>query len=449
MYRILCSLFFLNLCYSAFSQDISTQTQRHLMGYWEGAFIKNNAYQKIDIQFYENDEKLTSLQIMEEWHPVFGEFELPVDIDSLGIISMNTGYGKAKMQLDSNNLEIIGHIENQNPSVYIHFKKVPEPPALNYTVEPVEVTNGEISLQSYLHRPNSNPTKTAVILATGRGCYPISIKYNLYAKFLRQYGITVLAYRKRGVGQSSGDCATATLDDLASDVLACKRFLENHPDGYENIGVIGSSAGGWVMAKAEEQTDFDFMIGIVGPSTSVREQQFQSMEYGCDLYKLTETARKNIEAYTNLLFDAPVNEASFKKIMTLHSKAEAEGWNQLLDDTDIPKSMNEMDNLWVRRHDYDPRESLANYNQPLLMIYGERDWIVPHAENVNRLKEIFSGDRAKLLTTVVAHNAEHGTETEGKYIQLGEGQSYWHFYRIAPEVTIEIVKFMKENGWMR
>lgn len=429
----------LSCAYTNAQQDIS----KAIEGYWEGALIKDNSYQKIDIQFFIDNEKLNSLLIIEEWHPQFGEFITPVEIDSLNQIKMNIAYGKAALQLDKNASELIGQIEGSLPTIYVHLKKVPDPPNPNYNIEAVEIQNGSVTLSGHLHQPKFNTSGTAIIMVGGRGCYAGETKYDLYAKLLRSYGISVLVFNKRGTGNSTGDCALATIDDLASDLVACKTYLDRHPNNYRAIGVIGSSAGGWVISKAEELTNFDFMISIVGPSTSVKEQQLQSMTYGFEEFDLSETAQNQLIEYTNLMFDAKSNTASFDKFKALLATSEEQNWKQLLDDTDIPGSVDGIDELWVRRHNYDPASTLANFDKPFLAIYGEKDWIVPSKENIERLEVLFTNDRRNLLTTVVAPNAQHGTETDGEYVKLANNGSYWRFFRISPVVQIEIIKFLK------
>ncbi|QBA64028.1 alpha/beta hydrolase [Muriicola soli] len=427
----------------AFGQNYNSIGET-LTGSWDGAFIKGNSYQKIQIEFSQKEGKVFGLQIMEEWHPSYGEFQVPVEIDSIGKIRLATGYGEAELVLDVKNLELIGQLKDQNPSIYLHFKKTAEKPKPDFSVEEVSISNGEISLSGHHHIPSINVKKTAIIIVGGRGCYAGSTKYNLYAKFLRKYGMSVLVYNKRGTGLSSGDCGTATMEDMAKDLISAKQFLANHQNGYEKIGVLGTSAGGWTMLKGEELTDFDFMISIVGPSTSVKDQQLQSMAYGADVFKLSQTAKRNVEVYTEMMFSAKTSQGDFDKMNDLLLRAEKENWKQLLEDTDIPQSVAGIEQLWVRRHNYDPKSVLSAFNNPYLAIYGERDWIVPPGENISLLKSYFA-DRPDLLTVVEAYNAEHGMEMEAKWIDLSAGRSYWHFYRISPEVRIEIVDFLRKH----
>ncbi|MBT8271742.1 MAG: alpha/beta hydrolase, partial [Bacteroidia bacterium] len=407
----------------------------------------NNSYQKLEIDFYEKDGELFGLQIMDEWHPTFGEFNVPVTVDSTGIIKFGTGYGMANLNLDKNNLEIFGQLEGFNPSIYVHLKKIARKPAPDYKVEEISVSNSDITLAGHLHIPKAFEHKTAIILVGGRGCYADNTKYNLYAKFLRAYGVTVLAYQKRGNGDSTGDCSRATIGELAGDVVQMKDYLMKHPNGYKNVGVLGISAGGWTMVRAGEQTDFDFMISIVGPSTSVRDQQFQSAKYGAEIYKLSDSAKNNLKEYTRLMFEAESTPEGFENMMAILNRSVEEGWREILDDTDIPESIEAIEDLWVRRHDFDPKTALSNYKKPFLGIYGDRDWIVPYKENIQSLNSYFS-ERPDLLNTVVAYNAEHGMETESKAVDLGDNQSYWHFYRISPHVRIEIIKFLTKYNFI-
>jgi len=85
--------FTLLTCASGQAQEQKKKIFQAIEGYWEGGFVKNNSFQQLDMRFYGDDENIQSLQVMEEWHPQYGEFVIPVSIDSLGQIILNTGYG--------------------------------------------------------------------------------------------------------------------------------------------------------------------------------------------------------------------------------------------------------------------------------------------------------------------------------------------------------------------
>ena len=429
------------------AQSSSSEVYQKIDGYWQGAFIKNNSYQKLEVQFYMEQDAMKSLQIIDEWHPQFGEFVLPVTVDTLNQISFNTGYGKALMKLDKNALEMVGQIQGSLPTIYVHLKKIPDPPAPDFQAEEVQILNGSNTLYGHLHQPAIR-SKTAIIIVGGRGCYAGNTKYDLYAKLLRNYGVSVLSFHKRGTGRSSGNCSTATIEDLASDIAACREFLASHENQYAAIGVLGSSAGAWVMNKAGEQADFDFMISIAGPATSVYEQQMKSMENGFEFYGLYKESKSEAMEYTRMMFEARANQKSLDNFRELLGKSEQNGWKELLEDTDIPTTIQDIENLWVRRHKYDPKRALSSFEKPYLAIFGQIDWIVPYQENIEKLNEYFSPNNRPKLTTVVAHDAEHGTETKGKYISLEGDQSYWRFFRVSPIVQISIIQFLKKHNFI-
>ncbi len=447
IFRRLVFILMISLGFLLHPQEIPDEIAQRIEGYWQGGFIKNNSFQNLEVRFFREEGAMNSLQIIEEWHPQFGEFVLQVTIDTLGQIAFNTGYGKAVMHLDGQALEMAGQIQGSLPAIYVHLKKIPDPPAPKYAVDEVQIQNGPLSLFGHLHTPDIR-NKTAVIIVGGRGCYAGNTAYDLYAKLLRAYGVSVLAFHKRGTGNSTGDCETASISDLASDLAACRNFLANHANEYTSIGVLSSSAGAWVMAKAEEQTDFDFMISIAGPATSVFEQQMQAMENGFAFYGLPETSKANAMEYTRMMFNARANQKSLEKFQELLIQSETEGWKDLLEDTDIPTSIESMENLWVRRHDYDPKNTLASFENPYLAIFGQIDWIVPFQENIDRLNAYFQSQKSHLLTTVVAYDAEHGTETKGKYGVLGNDKSYWRFFRVSPIVQISIIDFLRSHDFI-
>lgn len=70
-------------------------------------------------------------------------------------------------------------------------------------------------------------------------------------KHLRNAGIMVLSYDKRGVGDSQGGWETATVDDLAADACAALAFLRHQPGtNPDRASIFGHSEGGWVALRA-------------------------------------------------------------------------------------------------------------------------------------------------------------------------------------------------------
>lgn len=95
-------------------------------------------------------------------------------------------------------------------------------------------------------------------------------------------GRIVLAFDKRGSGQSEGDGNNAGFDILARDAIAAMDFLAAREHvARESVGLAGSSQAGWVAAKAIElgvPVADVFLLNAAGTAFTVREQNLYNTE---------------------------------------------------------------------------------------------------------------------------------------------------------------------------
>lgn len=86
--------------------------------------------------------------------------------------------------------------------------------------------------------------------------------FKVLAEYLTQQGIAVLRYDKRGVGQSTGNWATVTSQDLTRDVMAGIDYLKTRQEiDAASIGLIGLSEGGLIAAiVASQYMDIAFAV---------------------------------------------------------------------------------------------------------------------------------------------------------------------------------------------
>jgi hypothetical protein len=108
--------------------------------------------------------------------------------------------------------------------------------------------------------------------ATARAYLP-----DLQALLVRN-GVAVLAYDKRGIGQSGGrypgESPTATaIDVLARDAAAAVRFLARQPEiDRARIGLAGHSQAGWIMPlAASREPAVRFLVVFSGPAVTADE----------------------------------------------------------------------------------------------------------------------------------------------------------------------------------
>ena len=94
-------------------------------------------------------------------------------------------------------------------------------------------------------------------------------------------GIAVLAYDKRGNGQSTGNypgeqASSQTIDTLARDAQAAAAFLGAQPEiDARRVGLVGGSQAGWIIPLAASRTpEVSWAFIESGPVVSVGESDF-------------------------------------------------------------------------------------------------------------------------------------------------------------------------------
>ena len=111
----------------------------------------------------------------------------------------------------------------------------------------------------------------------GGGATPRAYLPDLHALFVGN-GVAVLAYDKRGVGQSGGDLLGEradefTIDTLARDAQAASRFLTSLPEiDRARVGLAGHSQAGWIMPlAASRESAVRFLVDFAGPAVTQGE----------------------------------------------------------------------------------------------------------------------------------------------------------------------------------
>ena len=188
---------------------------------------------------------------------------------------------------------------------------------------------------------------------------------DLQALLLR-HGVAVLAYDKRGIGQSGGrypgeSPTAATIDVLARDAAAAARFLARQPEiDDERIGLAGHSQAGWIMPlAATREPTVRFMLGFAGPAVTADEN---------DLYQTLAGEGETPQTLTDEEIDARV----------------------------VAQGRSGVDPIpWIRR-----------LTVPAAWYYGELDKHIPTRLSVRRLDPI-ARESGRNFTVVVLPRANH------------------------------------------
>lgn len=211
-----------------------------------------------------------------------------------------------------------------------------------------------------------------VAIAHGSGPTPRSFAGPLPAYFASR-GLVVLAYDKRGIGQSAGPypgeaATTRNVDLYAKDAAAAARFLAAQPEvDAARVGLAGQSQAGWVMAlAAARERAVHWFFSYSGPSVTV---------------------------------------------------GEADEWGKLAGQGGAPVGSDAEIEQQIRAHGpsgFDPLPSLRRLTIPLLYLYGANDRHIPARLSVERLAPLGSNVKVVLFPRAdhFLIESEHGYSAE-------------------------------------
>lgn len=175
--------------------------------------------------------------------------------------------------------------------------------------ERVMIEAGDVSIGATLYRPqNALGDLPGIVIVHGSGRTDRKIaRFYTFRAF--QMGFAVLAFDKRGVGESTGEyipfdveTSEATFSDLASDVAYAVRWLAEQPGIDANrIGLFGGSQAGWIMPLAASKEPLvKFIIAGEGPSVTAGEEQIHgavggdgSIEWTAENIQRADVALRN------------------------------------------------------------------------------------------------------------------------------------------------------------
>lgn len=227
----------------------------------------------------------------------------------------------------------------------------------------VRFPSGAATLAGTLTLPAGAGPFAAVAIVHGSGAFGRE-GVDVLTSFYASAGVAVLAYDKRGVGQSGGAypgerASDSTLDVLARDAAAAARYLAAQPEvDPRRVGLSGGSQAGWIIPlAASREPAVRWAVVQVGPTVTVGET----------------------DAYAAL--SAETGSRNQEEILAEVRRAGAGG--------------------------FDPVPSIRSLSIPVLWLYGALDRTVPTALCVPvlaRLRAETGGD----FSWVVFPEANHG-----------------------------------------
>jgi len=320
----------------------------------------------------------------------------------------------------------------------------PKPP-FPYVIEDVTFasTAPDVELAGTLTLPEGDGPFPAAILVSGSGPQDRDEAlmghkpFHVLADHLTRNGIAVLRYDDRGVGESSGDFATATTSDFAVDALAAITHLRSDARvAGEAIGIVGHSEGGVVGPLAASRSDvvrYVVMLagtGVPGLEILVEQGRLINEASGTPpaIAELNGRIQTRLAAIVEEEPDADAAASRMRAAMQDEIAAldpqlrEAAG--EALGEGAIDQTVTQMNSPWFRYFlVHDPRPALEQTSVPVLALFGEKDLQVPPAQSASEVEAALDRGGNADVTIRIIPGLNHlfqeaGTGSPAEYQQI-------------------------------
>jgi pimeloyl-ACP methyl ester carboxylesterase len=237
----------------------------------------------------------------------------------------------------------------------------------------------------------------AVLLITGSGPQDRDESlmghkpFLVLSDYLTRRGIAVLRADDRGIGKSTGNFATATTADFATDVEAGIAFLKTRAEvDPGRIGLIGHSEGAIIAPMvAARSKDVAFLVmlagsGVPGDQIIVEQTRLLALASGAP----ADAAEQAAAAERTLLTLALKEKASPTLAADLRDSMAA-----MMPAAQIDGAVQQLTSPWLLYFiGYDPAPALRQLRCPVLALSGSKDLQVPPAQNLPAIRAALAAD---------------------------------------------------------
>ncbi|MDE2981618.1 MAG: alpha/beta fold hydrolase [Gemmatimonadota bacterium] len=280
-----------------------------------------------------------------------------------------------------------------------------------YLSEDVSYANpdGGHTLAGTFTRPESGGPFPTVILISGSGPQDRDEAllghrpFLVLSDHLTRRGIAVLRFDDRGFGESTGNFATATSRDFASDVLAGVAYLKTRDDvDADAIGLAGHSEGGLIAPMvAAGSDDVAYIVLMAGPGVNGEQILYAQGELiaranGASRQAIAQNRELQRAMFAVLKAEPDVERAGAVLAELVRAALEEAGEEVraqagITDDATldgaVAAQVQSVNTPWFRYFlTYEPAETIERVTVPVLAINGERDLQVPYEENLREIE---------------------------------------------------------------
>ncbi len=298
-----------------------------------------------------------------------------------------------------------------------------------YTVQDVtfDSTAADVHLAGSFSAPKGAGPYATVLLIAGSG--PNTRDEDVFghkvflvlADALNRAGFAVLRYDKRGIGASSGNYATATSEDFATDARAALAYLRTRPDvDTKRLGVLGHSEGGVIAPMlAASDPDVDFVVLLAAPGVSGQRVLLSQKALFLRADGASDAQIERAMGFNRKMFDvlaqAPSADDARGQVAAMLAPLVA---SHEITQQRADQVIAEVASPWMRFFmRYDPVPALKKVAVPVLALNGSLDLQVEPVENLAAVRLALVGNKNATVADMPGLNhlfqtAKTGTVSE-------------------------------------
>jgi len=385
-------------------------SQNSIEGHWEGSIVREGA--ELSVSFDFTREAGGDLKAI---------FNSPTQ-RAMGIPLQRINFGSRKIHFelvgdsttiifdgDLNNENISGQFrENDAKGTFLLRRVQPKPPT--FRQEEVNFRDGNVTLSGTLLLPLTNRSHPAVVFLHGSGAEG-RYASRFLAEYLAGHDIAALIYDKRGVGRSTGDWKRSDFNDLAGDAIAAINFLKQREEiDTRKIGVYGHSQGGMIAPLvASRSEDVAFVISGAGSAVPLYEAEVNSITNQVRAEGTSGNDLADATVFIKMLVNVLRTGQGWEQFDFATEKVRNTKWYPFLN---VPPKENWYWSFFKRIANYNAAEYWTKVTVPALVIYGERDLLVPVAQSVYNVDHALSKAGNKDYTIILLPRASHAFNIE-------------------------------------
>jgi pimeloyl-ACP methyl ester carboxylesterase len=435
-------------------------------GTWQGAIEKGNMRMRLQLHIIHDDkgELLASVDSLDQGIQGIPASkvtehggELRFELSAFGAIYLGT--------LSATKNEIAGNWSQNGNDEKLDFRRSdrilelrrPQNPAKPYPYKEEEISfttsDGKATLAATLTLPQGSGPFPAAILIGGSGPTDRDETiaghklFLVLADSLTRKRVAILRYDTRGIAQSKGDYAAATMDDLTQDAQAALAYLKSRKevDG-KRLGIVGHSEGGILGALvATRSEDVHWLVLLATPATTgentlLRQSELIARAGGLPEEQIARSLEFDRKAYAAVREEK--NSAALEKKLDL--LVQQSGLGEAMPPAALQAQIRFMTSPWFRQFlDYDPVPVLEKLKCPVLALSGDRDLQVDSTENVPLLRKASEASENKDFTVVEIAGVNHLFQTA----QSGSPALYGAIQEtVAPEVLAAVGNWVAKHA---